>query len=146
MSIEPTVMELLLAGDDPTLTVLRDQFHAANVTGRMLTGVGFFLDFSVPPDVPRLQGQTLAYHLGDVAAEIEGLKHGAGFVLHVRHGEIACLEGFSYGEPWPANVERFRASYIEGDERDHAALWKKWAGLQENPIFASKCQDVDKHA
>ena len=130
-------MDMLLAGDDPTLNVLRNQFHFAKATGRTLTDVGFFLDFSVSSELPRLEGRTRAFHLGDVTAEIEGLKHGAGFVLHVRDGVIACLEGFSYGEPWPASTEIFRVSYIDGDQSEHVRLWKKWAGLRQNPEVAS---------
>ncbi len=135
MVIEPTplerrVMEMLLAGDDPTLVVFRNQFHSAEASGRTLTGVSFFLDFSVPPEVPRLEGRNRAFEIGDVAAEVEGLAHAAGFVLHVRAGVIASLEGFSYGEPWPASVEKFRVSYIDGDENDHARSWEKWIGFR----------------
>ena len=68
-------MEMLLAGDDPTLVILREQFHAAHVTKRQLTGVGFFVTFSVPPEVARLEPSKLSY-LGNVKAEIEGLQHG----------------------------------------------------------------------
>jgi len=119
-------MELLLAGDDPTLNVLREQYRVAYVMKRELTGAGFHLAFSVAPAAPRLDARR-SLHFGDVKAEIEGLQYGASFVLHVRDGAIDSLEGFSYDEPWPANVHRFRLSYIEGDERDLAALWKKWA-------------------
>ena len=125
-SLERRVMDMLLAGEDPTLDVLRDQFRVADVTERELTGVGFFITFLVPPGVPRLKGSKLS-HLGDVKAEIRGLQHGADFVLHLCDGAIDYLEGCSFDEPWPANVEEFRVSYIEGDERDLAKLWEKWA-------------------
>ena len=64
-------MEMLLAGDDPILEVLREQFRVADVTKRELTGVGFFVTFSVPPGVPFLEWSKLS-HLGDVKAEMEG--------------------------------------------------------------------------
>jgi hypothetical protein len=119
-------MELLLAGDDPTLNVLREQYRVAEVIKRELTGVGFHVAFSVPPAAAHLDvGKSL--HFGDVKAEVEGLQYGAGFVLHVCDGAIGQLEGYSYDEPWPVNVDRFHLSYIEGDERDLATLWKKWA-------------------
>jgi hypothetical protein len=120
-------MEMLLAGDDPTLDVLRKQFRLADVTDRQLTGVGFYVTFSVPSEVQRVEVRKLS-HLGDVKAEIEGLQHGAGFVLHLSDGAIRCLEGYSYDEPWPANADTFCVSYIEGDGRDWVTLWKKWAG------------------
>ena len=117
---------MLLAGDDPTLKTLREQYHAANVTEHKLSGAGFFLKFSVPPNARRLQAGTLS-HLGDVKADIAGLKNGAGFILHLCDGAIHYLEGFSFGEPWPDNVRTFRVSYIDGDDRDLALLWEKWS-------------------
>lgn len=123
--LERGVMELLLAGDDPILKVLREQYRHAEVVSRDETGAGFYVHFSVASQATRLDpGKSL--HFGDVKAEIEGLQYGAGFVLHVRHGAIDCLEGYSYDERWPVNVARFRLAYIEGDERNLTALWTKW--------------------
>jgi hypothetical protein len=46
--------------------------------------------------------------LGGIEADILGLQHGAGFLLFVRDGVVSFLEGFSYDEPWPAEVKEFR--------------------------------------
>jgi hypothetical protein len=124
--LERKAMELLLAGDDPTLNVLREQYHVGEVIKRELTGAGFHVAFSVPPAAVRLDARK-SLHFGDVKAEIEGLQYGAGFVLHVRDGVIDQLEGYSYDEPWPVNVDSFHLSYIEGNERDLATLWERWA-------------------
>lgn len=126
-ALERRVMEMLLAGDDPILSVLREQFQVAHVAERTLTGAGFFVTYLVPPTVPRLEGSTWSY-LGHVKADIRGLQHGAGFVLHLRDGAIDYLEGYCYDEPWPTDVDTFSVSYIEDNERDLATLWRKWAG------------------
>jgi len=126
-ALEQRVMEMLLAGDDPVLRILRQQFHSANVVARELSGVGFFTKFSVPPAIQRVKERKLS-HLGDVKAEIEGLEYGADFVLHIRNGAIDCLEGSTCEGAWPESVQNFHISYIDGDERDLTALWKKWAG------------------
>jgi hypothetical protein len=97
-ALERMTMELLLAGDDPTLNVLREQYRVANVIKRELTGTGFHLAFLVPLAAPRLDAPR-SVHFGDVKAEIEQLQYGAGFVLHVRDGAIDSLEGISYDEP-----------------------------------------------
>jgi len=127
--LERCVMDMILAGDDPTLEVLREQFNAAECTERTLTGAGFYTKFSVPSAIPRVTGRKLS-HLGDVKAEVEGMQHGAGFVLHLREGAIDYLEGFSYDDPWPASVQNFRVLYLDGNgnKRDLTALWEKWAG------------------
>lgn len=119
--LERQVMEMLLAGDHPSLEVLQEQFQLADVVKRELTGAGFYLEFTLPQRADRLDAPK-SFHLGDVEADIEGLEHGAGFVLYVREGAIDQLEGYSYDEPWPANVERFHLSYTGEDKRDLTVL------------------------
>lgn len=123
--MERKVMEMLLAGDDPVLQILREQYRMAEAIEREKTGVGFHVTFTITPGVRRLDDKK-SLHFGDVKGDIEGLEFGAGFVLHVRDGAIDQLEGYSYGEPWPVHVESFSISYIEGERRDLNALWTKW--------------------
>lgn len=52
--LERAVVNTLLAGKAEVFRVLRQQFSVAQVLKRELTGVGFFTEFSVPPDAPRL--------------------------------------------------------------------------------------------
>jgi hypothetical protein len=125
-ALEKEILKFLLAGDDPTLEVLRIQYFTSKVIKRELTGVGFFLSFSVAPEAPRLESPK-SLHFGDVKADIEGLQNGAGFVLHINEGAIDELEGYSYDEPWPVNVDKFHISYIDAEERDLFVLWDKWA-------------------
>ena len=49
--------------------------------------------------------------LDDVLADVEGLNHGAGFVLYVRNGVMDLLEGYCYDEPWPPVVGAFALNY-----------------------------------
>ena len=46
----------------------------------------------------------------DVSARIDGMEHGAGFVLWVEDGVLETLEGFSYVEPWPDLSARYELS------------------------------------
>ena len=119
-------MKMLLEGDDPTLRVLMAQLQVAKIANRKLSGVGFFSTFEVPHSAPRLDFGKRSFSFGDVDAQIDDLKHGAGFVLHVRDGAIQCLEGYSYDEPWPRQVRGFRLSYAGGADRDLAILRRKW--------------------
>jgi hypothetical protein len=120
--LERAVMTMLLTGDHPTLQQLREQYDAASLSKRELTGVGFFADFSVPQGVPQLH-EKRGFYIGDVIAEIVGLKHGAGFVLHIDSGKISFLEGYSYDEPWPGEIRGFKLRYHpSNDKRDLAFL------------------------
>jgi len=125
--IESRAMELLLHGDDPVLEILREQLRVSKVITREFTGVGFFTYFKVPENTKRIEGNK-SFKFGDVEAEIEGLKDGAGFLLHVEKGALDVLEGYSYDESWPSDIRTFKVSYIHGPGRDISSLRKKWSG------------------
>jgi hypothetical protein len=109
--IEGAVLDMLLAGESPALEVLRAQREPLFVAKRELTGVGFFTELGHPPDVVRLQAPQRV-RFGDVLADIEGLEHGAGFVLYIDDGLITMLEGYSTAnEPWPESPARFALRY-----------------------------------
>ena len=126
-ALEDGVMEMLLAGDDPKLSCLRAQWSASTIVKRTFTGAGFFVDFAIPADLPRLQLDETS-HFGDVQAEIEGLQHGAGFVLFVSKGALDYLEGYSYDESWPTDIGCFQLSYPNGKQRDLTTLWGTKSG------------------
>ncbi len=101
--LERDVIAMILSPDHPVLSALRRQFERCHVASRQITGVGFFTNLDVETDAspaPVMPGSTRLC-LGDVTATIEGLEHGAGFVLFVQDGVLDVLEGFSYVEPWP---------------------------------------------
>jgi hypothetical protein len=98
------------------LQVLRQQMMAASVLGRELTGVGFYVDFAIPDDVPSLNeslGTKRGFAFGNVGAILEDANVEVGFVLFVRDGRMKMLEGYTYGgEPWPEREGRYRLFYF----------------------------------
>jgi hypothetical protein len=116
-SLEDRVMRMLLAGDDDALTVLRQQIKQAQISSRKLTGVGFYTEFSLPSEIARLVGRP-SFKLGDVNGAAANIKHGLGFLLHVTDGAIAMLEGYTYDESWPNNVEELVLTYSGGQNQN----------------------------
>lgn len=116
--LEHAVIDKLLAGDHPVLATLRRQAEHARVAKRENTGVGFFCDFEVNSDAPTIPRD---FQIGDVHAEMEGLAHGAGFVLFVRGGRLSMLEGFSYDESWPNHVGAFSLRYSNPERESELA-------------------------
>jgi hypothetical protein len=108
--LEKQVIEMLLAGDDPVLIALRKQIQSTKLKERKLTGVGFFLDFEMSVDVPVIPG-VANFEIGDVSCQVPGLEHGLGFLLFVRNGRLKCLEGYTYDEPWPTELETFTLNF-----------------------------------
>jgi len=108
--LEHAVLNKLLAGDHPVLEVLRQQFTQARLAKRVQTGKGFYCEIEVDADAPKVRTD---FHLSDVDGDIEGLSHGAGFVLFVRDGCLSMLEGYAYDEPWPDTIRKFSLEYGE---------------------------------
>lgn len=106
--LEQAVLDKQLAGDHPTLGVLRIQAESARVVERRKTGVGFFCDFEVEAGAPTVEGD---FQISDVHGELAGLDHGVGFVLFVRSGRLSMLEGFTFDEPWPQRIRDFELEY-----------------------------------
>ena len=113
--MERDVLEKALAGDHPALSDLRMQLSMCQVSRRELTGCGFFTDLCVAPDAPRAQTAKRHIRLSDVTANVEGLEHGAGFVVYVDDGMLMMLEGFSFDERWPDSAERYTLDYRQRD-------------------------------
>jgi len=122
--LEHQVMELLLAGEDESLSVLRQQLKQATVSSRKMTGVGFYTKFHIPSERPRVSGSA-SFKLGDVNGSVNNLKHGLGFLLFITNGEIDALEGYTYDEPWPIEVQGLTLTYVSGKRRNMDVLKKK---------------------
>jgi len=112
---EKKVMEVFLDGDLPELEILRNQLEKATIKKRKFTGHGFFLDFDVPDDCPKLE--KTAGQIDDISLSLKGLENGGGCVLFISDGKLAVLEGFAYDEDWPENITDFEVSY-ENKTRD----------------------------
>jgi hypothetical protein len=116
-SLEDRVTRMLLAGDDEALVVLREQIQQAEVLSRKWTGVGFFTEFLIPSTVTRLVGCS-SFKLGDVDGTASNIKDGLGFLLYISDGYISMLEGYTYGDSWPNEVEGLQLAYSGGIIRD----------------------------
>lgn len=112
LAIESAVLDMLLAGDDETLALLRAQRDRMHVSERKYSGCGFFTSFGHPPDAIRIP-PTSGRAFGDVYAAIPGLAHGAGFVLFFEDGLLDFLEGYTHGEDWGEDPPWFVLGYME---------------------------------
>jgi hypothetical protein len=128
-SLEHDVLNALLAGDDPVLSLLRDQLEQAISISREETGVGFFLMFELPRNVKKTfeinHAVKSSFCFGDVDASINGLNNGAGFLIWVTDGCLRQLEGYTYGDAWPSNVDNYIIKYRD-NKREIQLLQQEW--------------------
>lgn len=115
---ERAVMAGLLAGDDPLLKTLREQYAAASVRGREMTTTGFVTRFDVPSSAPAIDRKLL--HLDDLQIELEGVGSPADTSVHVHNGRLRSLECFVYDGTFPAEPA-IKAAWYYGTEK-HPAI------------------------
>ena len=98
---EKRILDALVETNGSQEALLREQLSAVTDLGRDFTGVGYYLNFSVPSSVPKLS--LGSYPVGDVRFELEGIKDGGCALLWIEDGCLACLEvSLHSDEKWPA--------------------------------------------
>jgi hypothetical protein len=111
---EAAVMAGLLAGDDPLLATLREQYAAATVRDRERTATGFVTRFEIPANVPPIDRKLL--HLDDLQVELAGATTPADTSVHVHNGRLRSLECFVYEGSFP-DAPQISAAWYYGTRR-----------------------------
>jgi len=91
------VVPLLLAGPDERLNVLRAQWTASTKSIFSASSCGFFLDISVPADVPRVKARNQGG--GSALIPVAGSEHPSGCILYLVDGALSYLEVYN-AVPW----------------------------------------------
>ena len=111
---EEKVIAALLAGDDPLLDALRQQYAAAVVRDRERTSRGFVTRFEVPASARAIDRKLL--HLDDLQVELEGVKTPVDASLHVLNGKLRSLECFVYDGAFP-ETPSIRSAWYYGTKK-----------------------------
>lgn len=111
---EVQVMTALLAGHDPLLEALRQQYAASTVSGREKTATGFITRFDVPQGVPPIERKLL--HLDDLQLQLAGTPTPADASVRVHNGRLRSLECFVYDGAFPESPV-IEAAWYYGTER-----------------------------
>lgn len=120
LSLVNRLIPQLIVGDHPALIALREQFRRATISEVEMTGHGFYVDFSTPPEAPLATPADFAG--GNAEIVLEGATAGAGCVLFVRDGRLATLEGYTFGdEGWAENARVLAVKNVEPVVPEHAA-------------------------
>jgi hypothetical protein len=106
---ERQVMTALLAGDDPILATLREQYAAATVRDRETSATGFVTRFDIPANVSPIERKLL--HLDDLQVQLADATTPAEVSVHVHNGRLRSLECFVYDGPFPKSPEIAAAWY-----------------------------------
>lgn len=102
--LEKVVVRSMLADRDLRPLKSTINFDAIRVRDRDFTGIGFLTDFE-PAEELRLFDSGVSLRWGKVGARLGSLKVDTGYLVYVDDGYITTVEGYTYGEDWPADIE-----------------------------------------
>ena len=91
--LEKEVMNLLVAGESEECKALQQQFAHSKITGRDFTGCGFYTYFEIPDEY---KFNNLHGRIDDVHATLKNPDDAILFILWVRDGKMATLEGVQW--------------------------------------------------
>jgi hypothetical protein len=102
--LEKAVLQYMLA--DPELAPVRSavNFDALTVSGREFTGAGFLTEFERSKEL-KLFDDGVSLRWGKVGARLNASKLESGYLVYVDDGYVTGIEGYTYGDEWPAQVE-----------------------------------------
>jgi hypothetical protein len=109
--LERRVLEALVSG--PGAEALRAQLGMASSAGRTWSGVGFVLRIALPAEAP---AASPSVRPRPVTATHQMLREPAEFILSLKNGRLAVLEGFCHVGGWPADDEGFRVVPTRGPQ------------------------------
>jgi hypothetical protein len=103
---------MLLAGDNEVFVKLRKQYLDIEIILIEDTEAGFYVDFNVKDKKLKLPLENDTFQLGNVSGAVNGVEDAIGFVLFVKDGFIAMLEGYTLDlERWPLADTEIMLSY-----------------------------------
>jgi len=111
LSLENEAMMMLMESDKENFEVLLEQYCNATVIERRFSGSGFFTDYRVSGDMPRVR-QKEKGPMRSVFGKINGLEIGVGFLLFLSEGLIDTLECHEYDSiDFPDVITGYELSY-----------------------------------
>lgn len=111
-NIEKAVIERFLA--DPAMRPNRRSinFESVNVRSREFTGAGFITDFQRSDELS-LFDESISLRWGKIGARLNASRTDTGYLVYIDKGYLSAIEGYTYGEDWPAEIEQLEIYDLE---------------------------------
>jgi len=103
-SLEKSVVEKLLADTSVKPTRASVRWNAVSVKSRSMTGAGFLTEFEPSPELKAFADE-VSLRWGKVGARLNVARTESGYLVYVDGGLISAVEGYTYGEEWPNEVD-----------------------------------------
>jgi len=113
--LEKIVIERMLV--DRTLTPLKlaVDFDRVSIRDREFTGAGFLTEFERSEELKLFDDKT-SLRWGKVGARLNASELETGYLIYVDDGFLTTIEGYTYGEEWPHQIEQIDLYELKAGE------------------------------
>jgi hypothetical protein len=103
--LEKAIVERILVDPElaPTKSSLR--WDEIKVKRRSLTNVGFLTEFEFSEEL-MVFASDISLRWGKIGARLNETKIETGYLVYVDGGYITTVEGYTYGDEWPRQIDR----------------------------------------
>jgi hypothetical protein len=113
--LEKIVIERMLV--DRTLKPLKlaVDFDRVSIRDREFTGAGFLTEFERSEELKLFDDKT-SLRWGKVGARLNASEIETGYLIYVDDGFLTTIEGYTYGEEWPHQIEQIDLYELKAGE------------------------------
>ena len=113
--LEKIVIERMLV--DRTLKPLKlaVDFDRVSIRDREFTGAGFLTEFERSEELKLFDDKT-SLRWGKVGARLNASELETGYLIYVDDGFLTTIEGYTYGEEWPHQIEQIDLYELKAGE------------------------------
>ena len=103
--LEQAVIGSMLSDHELKPAMSTVNFDAVVVSDREFTGAGFLTEFERSEEL-RLFDAGVSLRWGKVGARLNASRVETGYLVYVDNGYVTTVEGYTYGDEWPDQVEQ----------------------------------------
>ncbi|MCG8556924.1 MAG: hypothetical protein MJD61_16815 [Proteobacteria bacterium] len=111
-SLERAVVERFLCHEVDRVRKPGLDFDKVPVRSREFTGAGFLTEFEKCEEL-HLFDNSVSDRLGKIGAKLGESKVDTGYLFYIDEGYLTTVEGYSYGDEWPNDIEKFELYDLE---------------------------------
>jgi hypothetical protein len=113
--LEKIVIERMLVDRTLKPVKLAVDFDRVSIRDREFTGAGFLTEFERSEELKLFDDKT-SLRWGKVGARLNASELETGYLIYVDDGFLTTIEGYTYGEEWPHQIEQIDLYELKAGE------------------------------
>jgi len=113
--LEKIVIERMLVDRTLKPVKLAVDFDRVSIRDREFTGAGFLTEFERSEELKLFDDKT-SLRWGKVGARLNASEIETGYLIYVDDGFLTTIEGYTYGEEWPHQIEQIDLYELKAGE------------------------------